>query len=273
MSFDLFIRRPGSSITEADLHQACSGVRWLDLNDENEIYYHHPDTQVSFHLSHEGDHVSFNMNMARPPYWGRQAMPVLMEVVHTLGAMVEDPQANDSEEVRVRNADELVESWEAANRFGLGALLSVFKQHQEAKMPHLRASVEQQTEWFEYMSTRWERIEKDPEVWCPRVHWVGAPQTSGELVAAQRMVVWNPRRPLLLPQVELVHLVGVGRDKVVSMKALMKILADEIFDASDDVPLWRCAALDFDGRTELATLEGRSPSELELRTPHVVVSL
>ena len=273
MSFDLFIRRPGAAITQADLLQACRGVRGLDLNEDNEIFYRHPDTQVTFHLEHTDDHVSFNMNMARPPYWGKQAMPVLMEVVHGLGAMVEDPQADDAEEVRVRHADELTKSWDASNRFGLSALISVFKQHQEAKMPHLRATLEQQDEWFDYMSTRWERIEKSEDVWCPRVHWVGAPQVSGQLVAAQRMVVWNPKRPLLLPQVELVHLTGVGRDKVVPVKALMKILADEIFDASDDVPLWRCPALDFDGRTELTTLEGRAPSELELRPPHVVVSL
>lgn len=273
MSFDLFIRRPGGGISHADFLQACSGIRWLDLNDDGEIYYRHPDTEVMFHLEHRDDSLAFNMNMARPPYWGRQAIPVLMEVVNALGAAVEDPQAKDAEEVRVRRVDELVASWEASNRFGLSALLSVFKQHQDAKMPHLRATAEQQDEWFDYMSTRWGRLEEKTDLWCPRIHWVGGPQVSGELGVAQRMVVWNPKRPLLLPQVELVHLVGVGRDKVVPVKELMKVLADEIFDASDVVPLWRCPALDFDGRTELATIEGRPPADLELRTPMVVVTL
>ncbi len=283
MTFDLhFWREPGlGPVTNKEAIDIFSGRPHIESDDDDltvgGFVYYNPDTEVYFRFeldkasSGAGERpdesgrlvvsagttdladsgLSFRMNLCRPSYFADEAFPVVVEIATGLGLRVEDVSTSTRSAAIAPDAGELARAWRERNDATIAILRKKGEAGSDAAGPmrfEPRATLDA---FWRYMSQR-RAIQRGVagELYAPTVFLLrekGRERSVGDVAPiARRTVVWNAPGPLLLPEVDLVHIVGPGdaEDRIVPRAIVEELLGDRLEAVADTAaPLRR-----YDGR-------------------------
>ena len=222
MSWDASLYVPGRDPGDVigRLHRWCAGLPAFEhttgepgSTDRGQWWYENPDTGVYFSVEYgppaavgaqEADAddpaafhgyvptgIALNINLARPHFFGLEAIPLVVDLADSLGCAVRDPQG--SARPQATSVDALLSTWNHGNDAGAQVVL-------EQSPAHPRWSRALSKQWWEYQHGK-HAYEDDltEDVFVPTLLLVTLPDEA----TVHSVVVWPDEIPFVFPPCDL----------------------------------------------------------------------
>ena len=217
--------RRGTTLDRERLAAVLARQRHWERTDARAWRYEDPETGVYGTLESDTDppplpadlisaDLLANLNYARPSFFAREFLPLIVEIANTLELRVVDPQDHEiGGEAKPKAAvlDELVATWDAGNAksVSLARPLAV-------DLPHMsRANT---LAWWEYMRARGEyQTRLGEKAFVPDLKLVRRSGTDRVL----RLLIWVEGNPALFPACDLVAVLRPDEKKQFDMRGVV----------------------------------------------------
>ena len=226
MSHDLhFAMRRGTTLDAERLAGVLARQHHWKRVDAKAWRYEHPDTGVYGTLEPDADgpplpadliaaDLLANLNYARPSFFGREFLPLIVEVANTLDLRVIDPQDHEigsDAKPKIAVLEELVATWDAGNAKSVGIARPL-----AVDLP--RMSRADALVWWEYMRARAEYQKRlGATAFAPDLRLVRRIGTDRVL----RLVIWVEGNPALFPACDLVAVLRPDAKKQFEMRGVV----------------------------------------------------
>jgi hypothetical protein len=226
VSHDLHLAmRRGTTLDAERLAAVLARQRHWKRADAKAWRYEDPETGVYGTLESDADppplsadlvaaDLLANLNYARPSFFGRQFLPLIVEIANALDLRVVDPQDHEiggDAKPKVAVLEELLATWDAGNAksFGVARPLAV-------DLP--RMSRANTLAWWEYMRARAEyKARLGERAFVPDLRLVR--RTGTDRVV--RLVIWVEGNPALFPACDLVAVLRPDAKKQFEMRGVI----------------------------------------------------